>query len=278
MTKTNTKFTEALALLLVIALAPASVAFAQTTATEPSTSTTDTTGTDTTDKTTDTRTDEQKRKDRLQDDLKKVREGIADRKLKERAADKIKDRSVDKIRDANVDKIRDKVTDRVRDGVVDKVRDKRIDKAPDLTYSGKTNGWAILGGMAFPSSIGLSGEAYHQGGGNWIMTAVGDIAVADQTAKLDLKGHVRGDQITLKGTGTLNDGTAINIHLKGHYAPTSNTNEFAIAFTNSAIQYKDTGARMPLMQVGTVTITPIVTPEPIPVPVEPVPVPITPAQ
>jgi hypothetical protein len=275
MTKTNTKFTEALALILVVAFAPASIAFAQTTATEPSTGTTDTTSTDATDTTTDTRTDEQKRRDKLQENIKKVREGIADRKLK--SADKIKDRTVDKIRDANIDKIRDKVTDRVRDGVVDKIRDKKIDRAPDLTYSGKTSGWAILGGMAFPSSIGISGEAYHQSGGNWIMTAVGDIAVADHTARLDLKGHVRGEQIALKGTGTLSDGTAINIHLKGHYAPTSNTNEFAIAFTNSAIQYKDTGARMPLMQVGTVTVTPIVAPEPIPLP-EQVPVPVTPAQ
>lgn len=267
MTKINRKFSEALAILLVVALAPASIAFAQTTATEPSTGTTDTTDTDTTDKTTDTtdtdttdkttdtRTDEQKRKDKLRDDLKKIRDAIADRKTK------ASDRDVDKVRDANVDKIRDKVTDRVRDKV--------IDKAPELSYRGKTSGWAILGGTAFPSSIGISGQGYNQGGGNWKITAVGDIAVADRTAKLDLTGHVRGDTISLQGTGTLSDGTAIKIHLKGHYAPTSNANEYAIAFTNSAIHYKDTGVRMPLMQVGTVMVTPIVTPVAIQEPVAP---------
>lgn len=258
MTKFNTKYSETLALLLVVALAPISIAFAQTTATEPSTGTTGDTGTTgttdtdgTTDNTTDTRTDEQKRKDKVKDELKRIKDAISDRKAK----------VGDKFRDANVDKIRDKVTDRVRDKV--------IDKAPELSYSGKTSGWAILGGTALPSSIGISGQGYNQGGGNWRITAVGDIAVADRTAKLDLVGHVKGNMINLQGTGTLSDGTAFKLHLKGHYAPTGTTNEFAIAFTNSAFQFKDTGARMPLMQVGAVTVTPIVTPVAVPVPTTP---------
>jgi len=187
-----------------------------------------------------------KTKDKLADELKKLREKIADRKSK--------------IIDRNTDNDR-------KDKIVDKVRDKNIDKVADLKYSGKTSGWAILGGTAFPSSIGISGEGHNQGNGNWRITAIGDISVADRTAKLDMTGHVKGNQITLQGTGTLNDGTAIKIHIKGHYAATSNTNEFAIAFTNSHIQYMDNGARMPLMQVGTVTVTPIVNT----VPVEPVP-------
>ncbi len=277
MTKFNTKYSETLALLLVVALAPISIAFAQTTATEPSTGATGdtgatgTTGTDgTTDDTTDTRTDEEKRKDKVREELKRIRDAIADRKAK--AGEKIRDANVDKIRDHVTDKVRDKITDKVRDKVTDRVRDKVIDKAPELSYSGKTSGWAILGGTAFPSSIGISGQGYHQGGGNWRITAVGDIAVADHTAKLDLTGHVRGETINLQGIGTLSDGKEFKLHLKGHYAPTSTTNEFAIAFTNSAFQFKDTGARMPLMLVGTVTTIPSVTP----VPTEPVPV--TPAQ
>ena len=236
MTKTNAKFS-VLALLLVVALAPASIAFAQTTNVESAETKSDDS---------DTRTDEQKRKDKLADELKKLREKIADRKSK--------------IIDRNADNDR-------KDKIVDKVRDKNIDKVADLKYNGKTSGWAILGGTAFPSSIGISGEGHNQGNGNWRITAVGDISVADRTAKLDMTGHVKGNQITLQGTGTLNDGTAIKIHIKGHYAATSNTNEFAIAFTNSHIQYMDNGARMPLMQVGTVTVTPIVNT----VPVEPVP-------
>jgi hypothetical protein len=251
MTKVNTKYSETLALLLVVALAPISVAFAQTTATEPSTGTTNatsdtgTTGTDgTTDTTTDTITEEQKRKEKLREELKKVKDKIV---YKKKVVEKLHDKA---------DNIRDKVTDRVRDRV--------IDRAPDVSYSGKTNGWAILGGTAFPSSIGISGQGYHQGGGNWKITAVGDLAVADRTAKIDLKGHVRGNMINLQGTGTLSDGTEFRMHLKGHYAPTGNTNEFAIAFTNSVIQYKDTGARMPLMQVGSVMVTPIAPVEPVP--------------
>ena len=236
MTKTNAKFS-VLALLLVVALAPASIAFAQTTNVESAEIKSDDS---------DTRTDEQKRKDKLADELKKLREKIADRKSK--------------IIDRNADNDR-------KDKIVDKVRDKNIDKVADLKYNGKTSGWAILGGTAFPSSIGISGEGHNQGNGNWRITAIGDISVADRTAKLDMTGHVKGNQITLQGTGTLNDGTAIKIHIKGHYAATSNTNEFAIAFTNSHIQYMDNGARMPLMQVGTVTVTPIVntvTVEPVP--------------
>lgn len=236
MTKIN-KFSEALALLLVVALAPASIAFAQTTADVNVEAETSTNPDDT-----DTRTDEQKRKDKLNEDLKRLREKIADRKSK--------------IIERNTDKISDK-TDRVKDRVVDRVA--------DLKYAGKTSGWEILGGTAFPSSIELSGQGHNQGNGNWKITAVGDIAVADRTAKLDLTGHVRGNQITLQGSGTLSDGTAIKIHIKGHYAATGNTNEFAIAFTNSHIQYMDNGARMPLMQVGSVMVTPIVSPAPEPV-------------
>lgn len=237
-----TKFSETLALLLVVALAPASIAFAQTTGDIVSENT------DPTD-TIDTRIDEQKRKDKLNDDLKRLREKIADRKSK--------------IVDKNADRISDKI---------DRIKEKPFDKIADLKYAGKTSGWAILGGTAFPSSIVISGEGHNQGNGNWRITAVGDLSVADRTAKLDMAGHVRANQITLQGTGTLNDGTAIKIHIMGHYATTDNTGEFAIAFTNSHIQYMDNGARMPLMQVGSVMVTPIV------IPISAEPIPVTPAQ
>ncbi|MFY9300051.1 MAG: hypothetical protein WAO91_02520 [Candidatus Nitrosotenuis sp.] len=220
MTKTDTKNIGALALLLVIAFAPASIVFAQTTSADTTTDTT----TDTTD---DTRKDK----------VKEKRENISD-------------------------KIRDHVKKRVvRDGV----RPSSVDRAADLTFTGQTDGWTILGGTAFKSSIALSGEANHIGGGNWKIKSVGDIVVADRTAKLDLTGNTRGDKITLHGTGTLNSGEAIRLSLKGHFAPTNDPNVFAIAFTNAGIHYVDTGVRVPLMQVGTVTVTQIV-PEPVPAP------------
>jgi hypothetical protein len=228
MTKIITKNIGALALLFVIAIAPASIVFAQTT---PAYTTTDTTD--------DTRKD----------------------KLKEK-------------RDNISDKMRDQVKKRV---VKDGVRPSNVDRTADLTFTGQTDGWTILGGTAFKSSIALSGEAYHVEGGNWKIKSVGDIKVADRTAKLDLAGQARGDKITLHGTGTLDSGEAIKLTLKGHFAPTTDKNVFAIAFTNAGIHYIDTGVRVPLMQVGSVTVTPTPTPVPTPVP-EPIPAPITPAQ
>lgn len=197
MTRTNTKNVETLALLLVVALAPSSIAFAQTADTE----------TDTDDK----------RKDKIKDQIKK-------RIVK------------DAIPRSNVE---------------------RTDIA-DLTFRGQTDGWTILGGTAFKSSIALSGDAYSYGGGNWKIKSVGDITVADKTAKLDLIGHARGTTILLQGTGTLSDGQTIKLILKGHFAPTSETNVYAIAFTNAGIQYLDNGVRVPLMQVGSVLVTPTV--------------------
>ncbi len=223
MTRTNTRNIVALALLLVIALAPATAVFAQST---PANTTSDTTD--------DTRKD----------------------KLKEK-------------RDNVSDKVRDQIKKRV---VKDGVRPDDVDRIADLTFTGQTDGWTILGGTAFKSTIALSGEAYHMKGENWKIKSVGDIKVADRTAKLDLTGHARGDKIMLHGTGTLNSGEAIKLTLKGHFAPTSDKNVFAIAFTHAGIHYTETGVRVPLMQVGSVTVTP--TPVPTPVP-EPIPAPTT---
>lgn len=270
MTKNTAKYIEILAILLTVALAPASVAFAQTTTADAAVGADDTTDNTDSDGKKDTRSDEEKRKEKLKEHLKQIRENIVKRKTAS-ADDVDKTKSVDKARTKIVSRTQDGVSE-VREKIVDRTQERRLDRAADLTYHGKTSGWTILGGTAFPSSIGISGQGYNQGSGNWKITAVGDITVADRTAKLDLTGHVRENTIVLKGTGTLSDDAVIDIYLKGHIAPTSSTNEMAIAFTNSYIQYKDTGQRIPLMQVGSVTIAPIVSA----VPVEPVPT--TPAQ
>ncbi len=246
MTKNTAKYLEAMALMLAVVLAPASSAYAQTTGdtTESATPSSTETNTVTADAQSD-KADDQKRKDKQREELKRIEKTSKKSDRQDRVA---------KVRE-NTDRIRDKATD----------ISGPTGKLADLTYEGKANGYAILGGQAFVSSIGLSGKGHHLNGGNWEITAIGDISVADKNAKLDLRGHVRGNVIALKGTGTLSDGAIIDIHLKGHYAPIQG-NEYAIAFTNSHIQYKDNGTRMPLMLVGSATVTPT---QPIPEPVIP---------
>jgi hypothetical protein len=243
MTKNNAKYLEVMTLMLTVALAPALSAYAQTT--DDSSNANTSANTETNAVTTDAQsdTDDQKRKDKQRGELKRIKEKISEKS----------------DRQDKVAKVREK-TDRKADMA------RHADKLVDLTYEGKANGYAILGGQAFVSSIGLSGKGHHLNGGNWEITAIGDISVADKGAKLDLRGHVRGNLIALKGTGTLSDGATIDIHLKGHYAPIQG-NEYAIAFTNSHIQYKDSGTRMPLMLVGSATVTP--TTQPISEPVNP---------
>ena len=171
--------------------------------------------------------------------------------------DKRKDKTEDHI-DKRKDKIENQIKKRIIKDAIPR-NDERTDRVADLTFRGQTDGWTILGGTASKSSIALSGDAYSYGNGNWKIKSVGDITVADKTAKLDLTGHARGTTILLQGTGTLSDGQTIKLILKGHFAPTSETNVYAIAFTNAGMQYLDNGVRVPLMQVGSVLVTPVPT-------------------
>jgi hypothetical protein len=227
MTKINTKYTQALALLLVVSLAPASIAFAQSSV-EAETTTETTTDTDT--------------------------------KIKTRADVKAR------ITDAQ-EKRMDLIKDEVRTKVRDVVSNTPADRGADLTFRGHTDGWAIVGGKAFESSIEFGGDAYHVGGGNWKITSTGELTVGDRHAKLDLSGFARGNIIHLQGSGTLDNGEAFRIMLRGHFAPTDERNVYAVAFTNAHIQYMDSGLRVPLMQVGSVTIINTI----LPATVEPVP-------
>lgn len=229
MTKINTKYAQALALLLVVTLAPASIAFAQSSV-EAETATETTINVDTETKT-KTRSD-------------------------------IKARLID-AQEKRTDLIKDEVRTKVRDVVSNTL----ADRGADLTFRGHTDGWAIVGGKAFESSIEFGGDAHHVGGGNWKISSMGELTVGDRHAKLDLSGFARGNVIHLQGSGSLDNGEAFRIMLRGHFAPTDDRNVYAVAFTNANIQYMNSGLRVPLMQVGSVTIVDTI----LPATVEPVP-------
>jgi len=231
MTKLNTKYTQALALLLVVALAPASIAFAQSSV--EAETTTETANKNTTN---------------------------SDIKIKTKAD--IKAKIID-AQEKRIDKVKDEVKTKVRDVVSNTL----ADRGADLTFRGHTDGWAIVGGKAFESSIALGGDAHHVDGGNWKIMSTGELTVADRHAKLDLTGFARGNVIHLQGSGSLDNGEAIRIMLKGHFAPTDDRDVYAIAFTNANVQYMNSGLRVPLMQVGSVTIINTI----LPVSVESVP-------
>jgi hypothetical protein len=148
----------------------------------------------------------------------------------------------------------DLIKDEVRTKVRDVVSNTLADRGADLTFRGHTDGWAIVGGKAFESSIEFGGNAHHVGGGNWKISSTGEMMVGDRHAKLDLSGFARGNVIHLQGSGSLENGDAFRIMLRGHFAPTDDRNVYAVAFTNAHIQYMDSGLRVPLMQVGSVTI------------------------
>ena len=229
MTKLNTKYTQALALLLVAALAPASIAFAQSSAEVETTTETTTKNTTDSDVKTKTRAD-----------------------VKARVSD---------VLEKKMDLIKNEVKTRYV------VSDTLDDRGTDLTFRGHTDGWAIVGGTAHRSSIAFGGDAHHVGGGNWKIISTGELTVGERHAKLDLSGFARGNVIHLQGSGSLDNGDAFRIMLRGHFAPTDDRNVYAIAFTNAHIQYMSSGLRVPLMQVGSVTIIDTI----LPATVEPVP-------
>jgi|GEM_PF-2316780 len=245
MTNTYEKSIGTLALLLVIAMAPASLAFAQTTFDSDDEESRLEKNQGIENDVNDDDRDEKERANERKEEIKKMREELLQRKdsLKEQMRNDAKQTRVD-LRDA--------------------------DRIADLKFNGTTSGWAIVGNTAHPSSIELAGEAYNVGGSTWMLKSAGSLKVGDRDVILELKGHARGNMILLHGAGTLSDGESVRIHLKGHFAPTGNENEFALAFTNASVQYLESGIRIQLMQVGSATVLPIMEPTPTPVPVEPV--------
>ncbi len=209
--------------------------------------------------------DEQKNTDKQQikDEIRKLRDEIRDEQKQLR--DQYKDNpdelldQLKQLRDEYKNKIRPYIND-LRPYITDRPIDDRpdVDRKADLKFRGKASGWAILGGQAFPSTIGLTGEAFHVGKGVWKIHSNGLITVSNHKAELVLKGTAKSGKIMLHGTGTLvgsDDKADIRIQLRGHYAPVAGSeNEFAIGFTHAQIHNKDTGHRIPLSLVGSVIV------------------------
>ncbi|MGQ0376531.1 MAG: hypothetical protein ACT4OW_03380 [Nitrososphaerota archaeon] len=140
----------------------------------------------------------------------------------------------------------------------DEVISHKPDRAPDLSFKGQTSGWAVIGDLAHKSSISLSGQAFKAGERMWKISTTGDITIGDRKAELDLKGVATGHKIMLQGNGILQNGEEVRLTLVGHYAPTTEEEVFAIAFTNGMFHNINTGERLTMMQVGSIHVEPIV--------------------
>lgn len=217
MTKSYAKSIGILALMLAVAVAPTSIAFAQTES--------------------DVRTANQTRQD--------AQEKMEERRLA--AQNQMEERR---------ETLQVRVQD-VRSSAVTPSIERSMERDPDLLFRGATNGWAIVGNTAIPSSVTLHGEAYQIGSSaSLLITSEGVLQIGDRSVDLDLKGYARGNVLLLQGTGTLHDGEPIRILLRGHFAPTDNENEFAVGFTGIGVQHLENGLRIPLMQVGSINAVP----------------------
>ena len=250
----------AIALLLVLVIAPVSSgAYAQTTtdAEEPDTQTTvDDTGVST--ETDEAETDEAETDEAETDEAEDIRKDYRDdrKEVRDQHKDQRKDLR-DQFRDERKD-LREQYKDRLRNSDISVVRPTPIDpdRRPDVTFTGGTSGYMILGGQAWHSEIALDGSAYHVHNGMWKVLSTGKISVGDRSAELDLKGFAKGNKITLHGSGTMDNGDKVRLVLRGHFAPTPEYGVFAMAFTNAGVHNINTGERIPLMHVGEVVVTP----------------------
>jgi hypothetical protein len=252
----DAKLLSTLALILAIAIAPISTAaFAQEDNTanvesEVSTSNEVTVDIEVNDTEDDSNTTDETRKD-------KIKEKIED--LREKRAEKIEEFK---------DKVKDTYQDRLRTDVRPDTRPYDVvpDRVPDLTFSGEAAGWTVIGSHAWESSTYLNGEAWHIRGDIWKIHSKGTLKVADRSVDVELKGFANGHRLTLHGTGYIGE-DPIRVFIRGHYAPTVEYGEFAIAFTQMGVQNQNTGAKFTMAQVGSVTVTPtgdMPIPEPLP--------------
>ena len=146
-------------------------------------------------------------------------------------------------------------TDVAADALTDIATVHSPDRMSEVKFRGGTDGWAIIGGQAFSSEIGISGNAIHQRNGVWKVNAEAEITVADKHAKLDLKGKAAHGKLRLHGTGTLDSGEQFRIFLRGHFAPVyDQPGDFVVAFTAAKIRLMETGVKIPLIQDGIVHV------------------------
>jgi hypothetical protein len=134
------------------------------------------------------------------------------------------------------------------------------DRQAEVKFDGKTSGWAIVAGQAFPSSIVLDGKAVHQNNGVWKVKSTTEISVGDRLdIPLELKGKAVNGKLRLHGTGTLEGGDTFRIILRGHYAPIADSSgTFVLDFSTAKVQNMENGLRIPLFQHGPITVEPVI--------------------
>lgn len=145
------------------------------------------------------------------------------------------------------------LTDRATDVIPD-----RPDRTPEVMFKGFTEGWAIIGGQAYPASIDLNGNAFHVGNGVWKVKADAVVTLPDdKQVKLELKGKTHGHKLRLHGTGTVDSGEQFRIVLRGHFAPIAGQQgDFVLDFTGARIFNVEERIRIPLVQDGIIHVEP----------------------
>ena len=131
----------------------------------------------------------------------------------------------------------------------------------EVTFDGETNGWAVVAGQAFPSSIAITeGHAVHQNNGVWKVKSLATISVGDRTdIPLELKGKAVNGKLRLHGTGSLDGGDTFRIILRGHYAPVADSpGSFVLDFSTAKVQNMENGLRIPLFQYGLINVEPVI--------------------
>ena len=134
------------------------------------------------------------------------------------------------------------------------------DRQAEVQFDGKTSGWAIVAGQAFPSSITLDGKAVHQNNGVWKVKSTAEISVGDRLdIPLELKGKAVNGKLRLHGTGTLDGGDTFRIILRGHYAPVADSpGIFVLDFSTTKVQNMENGLRIPLFQHGLIDVESVI--------------------
>ncbi|QLH06899.1 hypothetical protein [Nitrosopumilus ureiphilus] len=131
-----------------------------------------------------------------------------------------------------------------------------------VQFRGGTDGWAIIGGQAYDSKIGMTGKAVHQGNGVWKVKSLADITVENRHATLELKGKAVDGKLRLHGTGTLDGGEPFRIILRGNYAPIyDQPGDFVLDWSMAKIQNMENGLRIPLAQDGVIHVKPLMSVE-----------------
>jgi len=160
---------------------------------------------------------------------------------------------------AIIDLIPNNVSSATTDAFLD-VSIKSPDRPSEVKFEGVTNGWAIIAGQAYPSSIVIDGNAVYENNGVWKVTSTAAISVGDRTdVQLDLKGKAVNGKLRLHGIGTLDGGATFRIILTANYAPINGqTGDFVLDFSTAKVQNMENGLRIPLIQHGIVHVSPVI--------------------